>query len=125
MGNEIRQCDVTSINAVYLDCCLPDYFLGSDAEEVLAVPMWANITYKEAYDAAKEEFHNASGWFDEVAGSGTDAEEALHALFSGVEDVNAPADFAKYIEPDSECDGYDGQETVYLYIGLYAESDLG
>ena len=110
--------EVTSISAVYIDCCTSDYFLGSDAEEVLAVPMWADITYKEAYEASKDEFHNASGWFDSVAGSGTDAEEALHALFAGIEDVNAPADFAKYIEDAEDA------ETVYLYIGLHAESDL-
>ena len=120
MQNEIRQCDVTSIRAEYLDCCLSGYFQGSNAEEVLAVPVWANITYKEAYEASKDEFHNASGWFDNVAGSGTDAEEALHAMFSGIEDVNALADFAKYIEEDEN----DDSETVYLYIGLFAESDL-
>lgn len=114
----IRACDVTSIEAQYLDCCLCDYFQGSNAEEVLAVPMWADITFKEAYEAAKDEFHAASGWFDYVAGNGTMAEEALHSLFSGLEDINAPADFAKYIEDDE-----DG-ETVYLYIALRAESDL-
>lgn len=120
MRETIRQCDVTSVNARYLDCCLSDYFQGSNAEEVLAVPMWANITYKEAYEQSKDEFHQASGWFDGVAGSGTLAEEALHSLFSGVEDVDAIADFAKYIEEENEDDCYD---TCYLYIGLFAESD--
>ncbi len=113
----IRQCDVTSIEARYIDCCLSDYFLGSDAEEVLAVPMHAGITYKEAYEACKEEFHNSSGWFDDVDGSGALAEDALHALFSGIEDTNQPADFAKYIEEDDDDVGY----MVYLYIGLHAK----
>jgi hypothetical protein len=116
--NDIRECDVESVNAVYLDCCLSDYFQGSGAHEVLAVPMWADITYKEAYEAAKDEFHNASGWFDGVAGSGSMVEDALHSMFSGIEDVNAKADFAKYIEDD---DGSDCCESVYLYIGLFAE----
>ena len=116
--NNIRACDVTAIEANYLDCCLPDYFQGSRAEEVLAVPVHSKITYKEAYEACKDEFHAASGWFDNVAGSGTLAEEALHSLFSGIADVNEIADFVDGIEDDE-----DG-ESCYLYIGLFAESDL-
>ena len=120
MNQSIRTCDVTSINANYLDCCLSDYFQGSNADEVLAVPVWHNITYKEAYEACKDEFHASSGYFDDVAGSGSMAEEALHALFSGIADVNQVADFAKYIDPDEDGEN----ESVYLYIGLNAESDL-
>ncbi len=122
MPNNIRACDVTSINARYLDCCLPDFFYGGDAEEVLAVPMWSGVTYREAYEAAKDEFHASSGWFDDVSGSGTMAEEAIHAMFARmlIENPDKPADFAQYIEKDETGDG----ETVYLYIGLYAESDL-
>lgn len=118
----MRTCDVTAIYAEYIDCCLPGYFLGNtDAEEVLAVPVWAGITYREAYEAAKEEFHASSGYFDDVAGSGTLAEDALHALFASMlaEDTDAPADFAAGIDQD----GDDG-EAVYLYIGLHAESDF-
>ena len=117
----IRPCDVTAINAEYLDCCLPDYFQGSSADEVLAIPVWHNITMREAYEATKDEFHAASGYFDEVSGSGTMAEDAIHALFAAfiAEDTDKPADFAKYIEPDS--DG--AHETVYLYIALNAEKD--
>jgi hypothetical protein len=119
MRDTMRECDVTSVDAQYLDCCLSDYFQGCNAEEVLAVPMYANITYKEAYEACKEEFHQASGWFDGVSGSGTLVEEALHSMFSGVADVDAIADFAKYIEEEE-----DQFDTCYLYIGLFAESDL-
>lgn len=116
-----RPCDVTGITAEYLDCCLPDYSPGSNAHEVLAVPMWAGITYREAYDACKDEFHAASGYFDDVAGSGSMAEDALHAMFALMlaEQPDAPADFARYIEPDDDGTG----ETVYLYIGLFAEFD--
>ena len=117
MSNNIRSCDVISVTAEYLDCCLCDYFQGSNADEVLCVPMHAGITYKEAYEASKDEFHNASGWFDNVSGSGTLVEEALHALFSGIEDPNKPADFAQYIEDDDDENG----DTVYLYIALHAE----
>ena len=119
MSNEVRECDVTRVEARYLDCCLPDYFQGSNAEEVIAVPVWANITYGEAYDQCKNEFHTSSGWFDGVAGSGTLVEEALHAMFVCMlaEDTDKPADFAKYIEDDDEGD------TVYLYVGLFAESE--
>ncbi len=122
----IRPCDVTSIEARYIDCCFvgSGYVLGSsDAEEVLAVPMHAGITYKEAYEACKEEFHNSSGWFDGVNGSGALAQDALHALFSvlmihhGSDDSSQPAGFAKYIEEEDDDNGY----TVYLYIGLHAE----
>ena len=120
MKEAIRECDVTSVEARYLDCCLSDYFQGCDCEEVLAVPVWANMTYKEAYDSCKEEFHSASGWFDSVDGSGTLVEEALHTMFSGIEDVNAVADFVKYVEETDEEDC----ECCYLYVGLFAESDL-
>ncbi len=113
----IRQCDVTSIETRYIECCLSDYFLGSNAEEVLAVPMHAGITFKEAYETCKEEFHNSSGWFDDVDGSSALVEDALALLFSGIEDTNQPADFAKYIEEDK--DGCN--EIVYLYIGLHAQ----
>lgn len=114
-----RPCDVTSIRAEYLDCCLSDYFRGSHAEEVLAVPVHAGITYREAYKESIDTFHTSCGYFDDVAGSGSDAETALHGLFASVlaEDTDQPADFAKYIEPDP--DGI--HDTVYLYIGLFAE----
>ena len=115
--NDIRPCDVESVNAEYLDCCLPDYFNGSAANEVLAVPMYANITYKEAREAAKDEFHASSGYFDEVAGSGGMVEDALTALFSIPKNIDAPADFAQYIEEDEDGEG----DTVYLYIALNAE----
>jgi hypothetical protein len=111
--------EVTSIRAEYLDCCLPDYFPGSNADEVLAVPVWHGITYREAYNAAKSEFHASSGYFDDVPGSGSMAEDALHAMFASMlaEDTDRPADFARYIEPDEEGE----RELVFLYIGLYAE----
>lgn len=115
----MRTCDVTSVRAEYLDCCLPDYFCGSSAQEVLAVPMRPHITYKEAYDEAKDNFHTSSGYFDDVSGSGTLVEEALHSMFSGIEDVNKEADFAKYIEESED----DCCESVYLYIGLFAECE--
>ena len=86
MKPEIRKGDVTSIRAEYLDCCLSDYFQGSDTDEILAVPVWHGITYREAYEACKDEFHASSGYFDDVIGSSTLAEEALHALFSDLED---------------------------------------
>lgn len=115
--NNIRSCDVTSIRAEYLDCCLPDYFQGSDAEEVLAVPVTRNMTGTELYEATKQEFHTQSGFFDDVAGSGSMAEEAIHALFAAVliEVPDNIADMAKDLELDT---------TVYMYIALYAESDL-
>ena len=117
MKTQIRTCDVESVEARYLGCCLPDYFQGSGADEVLAVPMHHGITYREAYKACKAEFHASTGYFDAVAGSGTLVETALHALFASVlaEDTDKPADFAKYIEAGDDTD------TVFLYIGLFAE----
>ena len=35
-----------------------------------------------------------------------------------IEDTDVPADFARHIEQDDSGDG----DTVYLYIGLYAEA---
>lgn len=109
---------VTGIEARYLDCCLCDYFQGSSAEEVLAIPVFHDTTYKQAYDAAKDVAYDQSGFFDDIEDSGTMLDSAIHALFSGIEDVNAVADFVKYIEPvdDDDC-----AESVYLYIGLFAE----
>ena len=72
MSNEqIRPCDVESIRAEYIDCCLPCYFVGSNADEVLSVPVWHGITYREAYQESKDQFHMSSGYFDYVDGSGT------------------------------------------------------
>ena len=71
--------------------------------------------------ACKTELHNTSGYFDNVEDSGTMAETALHALFSGIADVYQPADFAKYIEPDN--DDCNHHESVFLYVGLFAETD--
>lgn len=121
MNDYPKQCDVTSIRAIYRDCCLPGYFQGSSAPETLAIPVWHAITWKEAYEAAKDEFHTSSGWFDDVAGSGGMAEDALHALFASmlIEHPDQIADFAKYIEPDP--DGI--SESVYLYIDLIPETD--
>ncbi len=110
----IRPCNVTGIEARYIDCCLSDYFLGSDAEEVLAVPVHAGMTCKQAYEACKDEVHASSGWVDDV--DVALAEDALALLFSGMGDSSQPADFAKHIEEDE--DGY----TLYLYIGLHAKN---
>ncbi len=118
----IKPCDVASIHARYLDCCLPCYFQGSDAEEVLAIPIWKEMTYREAYEAAKEEFHAQDGYFSDIENCGEMAETALHSLFASMlaEDTDEPADFAQYA-PSIDDDEQD--ESVYLYIGLFAETE--
>ena len=119
MKTDIRKCDVTSINALYHDCCLSDYFQGSDADEVLAVPVWHNMTNREALESCKESFNSNIGYFDDVAGSGGMADSALNTLFDHV-GIDEVADFVKYIEPDET----EENESCYLYVGLYAESDI-
>jgi hypothetical protein len=99
------------ISAIYLDCCLPDYFAGSNSE-VLAVPMHYCITYREALEACKETFQSSDVELDTQ-----DVLTALDDLFALVmaTDADKPADFARYIEPTEDDD--DG-DTVYLYVGL-------
>ena len=121
--NEIRHCDVTTMQAVYMDCCLPDYFNGntSGAHEILAVPVSSTTTYREAREAIDTEFHASSGWFDQVAGSGGMLDDALVALFKpSINHMDDVADFVNGIEPVDDDDN-DTAETVYLYIGLIGE----
>lgn len=118
-----RKCDVTGINARYLDCCLPDYLSGHyGAAEILAIPMHRGITYRDACESAKDTFHNCDPGFFDMANAGTMGENALHALFASLVagsshgDIDKPCDFAKYIEAD------DDTGEVQLYIGLYPET---
>ena len=111
----IQDWNVGGITASYIDCCLPDYFNGCDCYELLAIPVHANITYKETYDALIEEFNTSSGYFDGVSGSAGLLEEALNEMFSTIKDMSEKADFAKYIEDDNE-----NENSVYLYIALNA-----
>lgn len=123
-----QQWQVSSVTAHYLDCCVSDHFQGSDYPELLAVPVHYGMTYKEAYEAAKNEFHASSGWFDDVSGSGTLVEDALRNLFGAtiVGDVNAEADFVRHLEApktDEDAEPIDAGETVHLYIGLEPLTD--
>jgi len=107
------------MQAVYLDCCLSDYFCGSGAHEILAVPVSSTTTYREAREAIDTEFHASSGWFDDVAGSGGMLDDALRNMFApSINHMDDVADFVSYIEPDSDDDT---AECVYLYIGLIGE----
>lgn len=114
----MRTCDVNFVVALYHDCCLPEYFAGSEAEEVLAVPVWRNMTYREALSGARDTFHASSGYFDSVSGSGTLVEKALEELFTGVV-LDEPADFTTDLPENSE-----DNESVYLYIGLWAGEEM-
>lgn len=116
-----QPCNVTAIQAEYLDCCLSDYFQGYSGEEVLAVPVWAGITYSEAYSEAKQTFHEQSGYFDDVPDAGNMGDNAIYALFASmlIDNPDKLADFAQYIEKtDDDC-----VPDIYLYIGLRAEFD--
>ena len=114
---KIRKCDVTSMYAVVHDCCFPDYFQGSSAPEVVAVPVHDNMTFPEFYRAAQDEFNGGDGWHD-YAGAGGMFDDAIRALSPGDTDdpvfPNAPS-LAEY-----ESDEY---ETSYAYIGLYPETE--
>lgn len=109
------------IAALYLDCCLPDYFQGSAAEEVLAVPVSHNTTYAQALRALADEWRNTTdGYFSrygEVVGADIDqlGVDALRSLFAVIceDQLNDVADFALNIEPAG-----DDAPSVYLYVGM-------
>ena len=115
-----RKCDVTGIEARLLDVCLSDYFQGSSAPEVLAIPVYSEMTRKEFYEALKHEFHASDGYFD-MADAGNMGELAFHSLVSALhaggweENGQSPFRFATSI--DEEPTG----ENVYAYVGLFAE----
>jgi hypothetical protein len=123
MRAEISPSDVIAIDAQYLDCCLPGYFQGTDAQEVLAIPVDNTITYREAYEACKEEFHAQSGFFDDVEDCGNMVLEALHCMFAEMlaEDTDKPMDCVKYAPSPEEYEE-DCGDMVYLYVGLFAET---
>lgn len=114
------QSKVTGIDARMHDYCTSDYFLGSDAEEVLAVPIWCNMTKNEFYNACKTEFFEQDGFYSDVDDSGNYAENALHAM---VATMVAAGFFEQAFHYASELDCDDDIETSYAYIGLFAEYD--
>jgi|DEB0MinimDraft_4_1074332.scaffolds.fasta_scaffold00896_2 hypothetical protein len=89
------------MKAIYRDCCLPDYFLGSSRPLIVA-PVWPDMTYGEALQSAKDSLIHCDEIMDDNA-----AELALNTLFEPV-DLSEPADFAKYVD-NEEC---------YLYIEI-------
>lgn len=108
------------VTALYLDCCLPDYFQGSAAEEVLAVPVSHDTTYAQALEALAEEWRSSDGYFSrygEVVGVDIDqiGVDALRSMFAVIcEDrLNDVADFVRYVEPAG-----DDAPSAYLYVGM-------
>lgn len=109
---DIRPCDVTHVKAKYLYYGPVDYFQGSDAEEVISIYAPEGTTNAQVLDALIAEFHNSSGWFDNVAGSGGLVEAALNDLMKNLVrpgKADEKCAFAEYAD-------YDFQ----LFIGLYA-----
>lgn len=121
---DIKPNDVTGIELRHHDTCYSDYFQGSPANEVLAIPVHAGMTYRELMEAMRDEFNSTDGWFSQVAGSGTMFDDASHALMvaavagSSHGDVNKPCDEFSDIESDS-----DGMDSIYAYFGLFAETE--
>ena len=85
---------------VYLDCCYPDYFTGSDLP-TLAVCVWHGMTGRELKEAIIDEYNNMDDSFPEI-----DIEKATDEFMSD----NDNEELFKLLEPDN----YD----CYLYIGV-------
>lgn len=122
--NDIHPNAVTAVTARVLDICTPDCFLGcgrsSGCYEVLAVHVDRPLSWRDLYRRAVAEFHASSGWFDDVAGSGTLVEDAMRNIFgaSAVGDVEEIAPMTRC----ADCDDEDA-EMVYCYIGLFPKTD--
>lgn len=126
--------EVTGINAVYLDCCLPCYFTGSNADEVLCIPVWKEITYQDIRDSLFHEFFisNENPELDKISGLEKMINIALDDFllhirtfqnlsgYSHINTMEERADFAQYASSFYEAD--DG-DSVCLYIGLFAETN--
>lgn len=120
--SETRPCDVQGIRVHIIDVCLPDYFgAHCAAPEIVAVPLWKDMTYKEIYDEINTYFNSTEGWYSQVAGSAGMLEEGIKEMYEmvGVTDENI-AEFTRDFS-DTAVDG----ETVYLYIGLYPITEEG
>ena len=100
--------------AIYLDCCLSDYFQGFDGP-VLNVPVDNKSTYGELCgDLLRELQVYDSGYYEAGLGEPFDweaAENAIIQLFSGV-GVAQKVEEARYAEPSEDSD------SCYFYIGL-------
>ena len=107
---------MTTLRAEYLDCCLPDYFQGSGADEVLAVPVWSNMTYSDAQSALQDEWRSGGdSHLDNIEGIDSIGSKAINELFESVSGSDV-ADFVRYVEP---ADDDDCCETVHLYVGIF------
>lgn len=98
----------------YLGCCLPDYFQGYPGV-VLAVSVWAGMTYAELKEGIDTESNSGDFGLDDWTGF----DDALTELFNAV-DPKAIADCTKGLEEEPE--GYDG-ESVYAYFGIVGVRD--
>ncbi len=114
--------EVTSINAELLDVCLPCYFQGTNAEEVLAVAVHRDMTREEFYQACINEFDAQIGWFD-MADAGTMGEDAIRATVLAMESGGYFEQSFPYCESLEESEEDDSGEFSYAYVGLFAESD--
>ncbi len=57
--------DLKMKKLVYLDCCFPDYFIGSDLP-TLAVCVWHGMTGRELKEAIIDEYNNMDDSFPEI-----------------------------------------------------------
>lgn len=109
---------VTGIEAKLLDYCYPDYFGGSSAEEVLAVPVYRGMTRDDFHRSCKTEFNASCGFYDDVPDAGTFGEDALRAMVLTLE---AGGFFEQPFSGAPEVDDDDGE--CYAYVGLFAETE--
>jgi len=122
------------MEARLLDVCTSDYFQGSNAVEVLAIPIWRGMTGKEFFDALNAEANASSSeyWegkeWNECIGHGPD--QAIRRLVIDMQDSlelpspeNGVVDSfplcATIEESDAAEENGEFMELTFAYVGLF------
>lgn len=110
--------DVKSVRASHLATCAPENFLEApNADEVLAVPIYAGSTWEGQFSSTLDVFHATTGSLDRVPDYRDKVEGAVRELFKYVlkDRPRQKIDMARFVKR--------GDTDVYMYIALYYETE--
>lgn len=105
------------ITAHYIDCCLPDYFLGQyPNDRLFTMPVWKGMTWRDVFMESRDALQHCDALTDVI--NDADAHKALCVLFNGMRGL-ASLDCGPAFANNAPGDPHnDDCETVYLYIGF-------
>lgn len=113
--------NVPTITAHYIDCCLPDYFLGQyPNDRLFTMPVWKGMTWRDVFMESRDALRHCDALTDVI--NDADAHKALCRLFDemrGLASLDCGPAFVNGVESDPHNDDCD---VVYLYIGFKVQS---